>query len=72
MQLMEGYTEDEMFKHLTSINTLLTDIYGSDREAKIVSLCFVLGRTLLGAKVTKEMAIGMVISAHACGGGPRK
>lgn len=67
LELMEGYTEEEMFKHVSSLNTLLSDIYGNDREAKIVCLCFILGRTLVGSKVTTSMAIGMVGSAHAIG-----
>jgi hypothetical protein len=62
--LLEGYTEDETFKAVEAVSNLLDDIYGNDKEAKIVTLSFLLGRHLVGAKVTEGMSHSMIRSAH--------
>lgn len=64
LDLMEGFSIQEVFETVNDIEDLMHDDFGDDQEMRVVVLSFLLGRALRTSRVSMQRAMAMCHSAR--------
>ena len=63
LDMMEGFSAPEVFRHLMKVDDVLQKAFGPDAEIKVVALSFLLGQYLKTSRINIGQTFGLVTSA---------